>query len=251
LIPVLKKAALILAAIMPFNSLRISLYRLLAGYHISYDSRIGWLNYLDIEECEIDGAHIGRFNAISCHTLTMAPGSCIDRFNRIKNTYRVALREGASVGTRNHFVGTRPGLTPFKKHEIITIGKNSIITVGHMFDLSDTITIGDDVTFGGRGTEVWTHGFDLNHVKVQAAVEIGSSVYLGSRCIIVQGVRIADGISIGAGTIVPRSISEPGFYISSQLIQKGAVADYSQSGDNVIVHNKARFVRKESDGIAE
>jgi acetyltransferase-like isoleucine patch superfamily enzyme len=136
-------------------------------------------------------------------------------------------------------------LTPFKEHENITIGQNSIITVGHLFDLSDSIIVGDNVTFGGRGTEIWTHGFDLNHVKIQAAVEIGNNAYIGSRCLITQGVKICNDVSIGAGTVVPKSIEKPGFYISSQLLRKGDTGDYSQA-DNIIVHKEARFVRRES-----
>lgn len=227
----------------PFNRMRIFLYRTVAGYRITYDSRVGWLNYLDLGHCTVERGRIGRFNIIRCENFTMAPGSRVDRFNQIKNVHRFDLGGGAVIGTRNHFIGTRPGLTPFKEHENIAVGAGSIITVGHLFDLSDTVTIGENVTFGGRGSEVWTHGFDVNHVKIQAPVGVGDDVYIGSRCLIIQGVRIAAGVSLGAGTVVSKTISDAGFYVSSQLTRKSEPADYSQS-DKVVVHKNARFVRK-------
>ncbi len=242
-IAVIKKLLLLLTAIVPFNRMRIFLYRLVAGYRISYDSRVGCLNYLDFTRCTIEQGRIGHFNIIRCQDFAMAPGSRIDKFNHIKNVHRFDLGGEAAVGTRNHFIGTRQGLTPFKEHENIAVGDGSIITVGHMFDLSDTVSIGSNVTFGGRGSEVWTHGFDVNHVKIQAPVHIGDDVYVGSRCLIIQSVRITAGVSLGAGTVVSKTISDPGFYVSSQLVRKSEPADYSQS-DKVIIHKNARFVRK-------
>ncbi len=239
----IKRLILILAAITPFNRLRIFLYRMLPGYLISYDSRIGCFNYLDVIVCEIDRGHIGHLNLIRCRKLRMAPGSRLVKQNHIKNPNQVVIGENSIIGTRNRFVGTREGLTPFKEHENITVGHDTVITVGHLFDLSDTITIGNNVTFGGRGTEVWTHGFDIKHVKVQAPVKISSDVYVGSGCIFIQGLEISAGVSIGAGTVVGKSITEPGFYVSSHLQRKCDSADYSKS-DKVITHKNARFIRK-------
>jgi len=238
-----RKIILLLIAVMPINRLRIFLYRALVGYRISYDSRIGWLNYIDVNDGQIIEARIGHFNIVRCHILKMSPSSRIDKFNHIKHPHSVTLGKNSVIGTRNHFVGTRAGLTPFKEYENIIIGQETIITVGHLFDLSDTITLGDNITFGGRGTEVWTHGFDLNHVKIQAPVTIGDDVYVGSRCIIIQGVEICGNVSLGAGTVVPKSIVEPGFYVSSQLFKKAHAADYS-TAENIIEYKNARFVRK-------
>jgi acetyltransferase-like isoleucine patch superfamily enzyme len=239
----LKKLIVIIIALVPFNGLRIFLYRTLTGYGITYDSHVGWLNYIDVAECRITRGRIGHLNVIRARRLQMESGGYIKRFNHFKRVHNISLAAGSFIGTRNHFVGTDPGLTPFKEHENISIGEDSIITVDHMFDLSDTITLGRNVTFGGRGSEVWTHGFDLNHVKVQAPVEIGNDVYIGSRCIIIQGVQVTDSVSIGAGTIVSKSITEPGFYVSSHLTKKSEAVDYT-ANDQVVTFNKAKFLRK-------
>lgn len=238
-----KKLLLLLVALTPFNRLRIFLYRFLFGYRISYDSAIGFGNFLYLAECDITNARIGRFNDVRANCLIMAPGSIIDRFNRFNQVNRIELARRSRIMTRNRFVGTRPGLTPFKEHENFYLGEDSNVTAGHLFDLSDSITVGKNVTFGGRGTEVWTHGFDLNHVKIQAPVIFDCDIYVGSHCIFIQGIHIAGGVSIGAGTVVAKSIIEPGFYISSQLVRKADIPDYSRA-DAVIIHNQARFVKK-------
>ncbi len=48
---------------------------------------------------------------------------------------------------------------------------------------------------------------------------------------------------VGTERIVPKSITEPGFYVLSQLVKKAEVADYTQHKD-VVVYNDAKFVRK-------
>jgi len=232
-----------LVAITPFSRLRILLYRLLFGYRISFDSSIGFGNFLHLVEGEITGGRIGHFNDIRAKRLIMAPGSIIDRFNRFNQVNNIELACRARIMTRNRFVGTPPGLTPFKEYENLYLGEDSNITAGHLFDLSDSVTVGKNVTFGGRGTEVWTHGFDLNHIKIQAPVTFDADIYVGSHCLFIQGLHIAGGVSIGAGTVVAKPITKPGFYVSSQLVKKAEVPDYSQT-DKVIIHNHARFVRK-------
>lgn len=232
-----------MVAVTPFCRLRILLYRLFFGYRISFDSSIGFGNYLHLAQCEIKGARIGRFNDIRANRLSMAPGSIIDRLNRLNRVNNIELAAGARIMTRNRLVGTAPGLTPFKEHENFYLGEDSNITAAHLFDLSDSITVGSNVTFGGRGTEVWTHGFDLNHTKIQAPVIFEDDIYIGSQCIFIQGIKVSRRVSIGAGTVVAKSITEPGFYVSSQLMKKADIPDYSQA-DDIVTHNNARFVRK-------
>lgn len=240
-----RKILLLLVAMMPFNKLRIILYRSLFNYRISFDSRIGMLNYLNLSECDITGGSIGRLNMIRARSLKMELGSHIDRFSRFTDVNNIGLGVNSRIMTRNRFIGTPPGLTPFKNYENFSVGRDSNLTSGHLFDLSDSITVGDDVTFGGRGTEVWTHGFDLNHVKIQAPVVVGNNVYVGSGCIIMPGAKIADSVSIGGGTVVAKSITASGFYVSSQLIRKSDAPDYTVDNE-VVVHNSARFVRKKT-----
>jgi acetyltransferase-like isoleucine patch superfamily enzyme len=238
----IRKTIATLIALAPFNALRIFLYRTLLGYKICDGCHIGMFNYINVETCSIGKATIGLFNVVEVGELVMADGSRILKKNRFRSFNRLHLREGSLVRANNVFLGTVPGLTPFKKHENMYVGKDSIITAGHLFDLSDTITLGDNVTVGGMGSQLWTHSFSLDHIKMQAPIIIGDDVYIGSRSVITPGVSIAGKVSVGAGTTVSKSIKEPGFYVSSSLIRKGDVSDYST--ENFLVHNGAKFFRR-------
>lgn len=230
-------------ACVPSNRLRIFLYRTLCGYRITYASRIGPFNILNCGGVDVRDATIGRLNYIAVETLAMEPGSVIGYLNKILYATEVRLGPGAYVQSRNSIVGTRGPGGPFKHWERFVLGAHSILTRGHAFDLSDSIVIGANVTFGGSGSCVWTHGFDIHHIKVQAPVTLGDDIYVGSNTTIVQGTRIASGVSVGCGTTVSTSIKEPGFYVSSQLVRKGDAPDYSQH-PTVTEFQGARYVRK-------
>lgn len=234
----------VLVALMPGNFLRIWLYRLFFGYHIDWNARLGWMALLDVRECRISGGRIGTFNQVSARSLTMAPGSVVGRLNRFKDVNEISLGEGCAIVARNRFIGPRRGLTPFERYSNISVGRHSVVVTGHYFDLSDSITLGDDVTVGGRGIEFWTHGFDLSHIKIQGPITVGDQVYFGSGSKVLPGVTVTDRVLIGAGTVVAKSITESGTYVSSQLIRKGETPDFS--GDSGMVeHGGARFLRRD------
>ncbi len=232
-----------LIAVLPFSALRILLYRILCGYQISWNSEIGFGSIIRCEQCRIESGRVGFFNYIACRSFSLETRSQVIRMNKFLYVNAVEIGPNVTIRSRNSFVGTRGFDAPFKDEENIRIGKDSIITIGHSFDLSDSITIGENVTFGGNACEVWTHGFDINHIKVQAPVFVGNDVYIGSRSIIIQGVRICNRVSIGAGTVVSKSISESGFYISSGLIRKADLPDYSESA-HLLKTGTGNYVRK-------
>ncbi len=192
----LRKLLSIIIAMCPFNKARIILYRILLGYRISFDSYIGPFNYIECLYFSMSSARIGYLNIIRVGHCEMSKGSEIRKNNHLTSFNSLSIGRKSSIVSRNNFVGTRSGICPYKNYEDISIGDNSIITVGHYFDISDSITIGGNVTLAGSGvSELWTHGFDLHHVKVQAPVEIGNDCYIGSRSIILHGTKIADNIS--------------------------------------------------------
>lgn len=239
----LRMGCAFLVSLIPLNWARVALMRWLFGYRISWDSRIGWGTLILAGRVELEACRIGPLNWIQCAEFCMGRGSVMGRLNAVRMLTFFRLGEGAVVVNRNCFFGTRPGISPFKEHERITIGPDSIITSHHAFDAADEITLGRDVTFGGSGSQVWTHGFDLDHVKVQSPVVLGDRVYVGTRVLVLPGVSICDHVSIGAGSVVSSSIQEPGFYVSSLLQRKGDAASYA-SDDRVVYHAGARFVRK-------
>ena len=218
------------------------MYRSLLRYDIAYDCRIGMGNFLLFGSCRMCGARIGNLNFMDIGYCEMQPGSEVLYLNKFLyvNELRVGLE--SSIGSKNTFTGGRPGKTPFKEQGNMLIGSHSILTRKHSFDLADTIIIGDDVVIGS-GTDVWTHGYHLQRIQIQSSVTVGNHIYIGTRSLILPGVQIVDGVAIGAGTIVSKSIIESGFYVSSHLIRKSAVRDLTKD-ENIVEHRGGRFVRK-------
>lgn len=234
----------LLISFLPFNFLRIFFYRTFLRYNISYDSKIGIGNIICCKDVTILKGIIQNFNYIYVKSLVIKENSIIGKFNKFLFVNEVTLNSGSIIVSRNSFTGSRKGISPFKDYENLIIGKNTIITRKHSFDISDTITIGEDVTFAGSDIQVWTHGFDLNHTKIQSPVCIGDHCYIGSRVIILAGISVTNYVSIGAGTVITKPIFESGFYVSSVLMKKSETNDYS-SDKKTITYRDNRFLRKE------
>ncbi|MCX6827213.1 MAG: hypothetical protein NTV06_08140, partial [candidate division Zixibacteria bacterium] len=166
----LKKFLSLSIAILPFNRLRIFLYRLLLGYDITYNSRIGMFNFLCLGKCRIVAGRVGNFNYINANHFEMAPGSEVRRFNKFRFLNRVTIGRDSVIAVKNSFTGFGEMVPSLKRYENVTIGECTIITRRHSFDAVDSITIGDNVTFAGSDIQVWTHGFDEKHVRVQSPV---------------------------------------------------------------------------------
>ncbi|MEK8090927.1 acyltransferase [Thermithiobacillus plumbiphilus] len=241
-----RRVLLLLIAVLPGNALRILLYRILLGYDIDYQSRVGMLNYLHLGSCRLRGARIGSLNLVRANRLIMAEGACIYRFNRIQDVSTFSLGQSSLVRSRNNFIATAPDSTPFKHLENFTAGDRCLITNEHFFDLSDEIRLGDNVTFGGQGTQVWTHGVSVDRVRMQSPVTLGNHIYIGSRSLIVQGVQIGARVVIGAGTVVSRSLAADGFYVSSKVQCKGQFQEYVSHPDLISYRGNA-FLRKKPE----
>lgn len=93
----------------------------------------------------------------------------------------------------------------------LKIGQHCQFNVGCLFDLADSITIGDGV---GVGHEVLF--LTASHVigsrdrragaLTTAPITIGDGVWIGSRCVILPGVTVGAGSVIGVGSIVSSDV---------------------------------------------
>lgn len=218
-------------AILPIRIVRIFFYRLFFKYQISYKAKLKPFNLICCNSLIIEknSGINGYFNLIKdIDKMTIKENAFIKSSNRFQNIHGCLLDNQVKIISKNKFLGTRKNISPYKKYENLLIGKNSIITSSHHFDLSDSIYFGKDVVFGGSGSQIWTHGFDLEHTKLQAPVNIGDNCYIGSRSLIMPGVSICDKVSIGAGTIISKTITESGFYTSSNLVKKSELRYYKR-----------------------
>ena len=202
------------STLWPVHFLRVFFLRTLLRFKISGNSRIGFFNIFRVKSCEILNSSIGSFNIFHADSLHIY-SSRIGHLNRFKFLKSVELKKGSWIKNRNSFIGTRVN-TEEKRQGHFTLGEESLITYSHYFDITGGIEIGENVVFGGLGTQVWSHGFDhLRNLKV-SPVSMGNNIYIGSKSLILQGVIICNNVTIGAGTTVSKRIVKSGFYISAQ-----------------------------------
>lgn len=164
------------------------------------------------------GCRIGHFNFIFLPVLSMQEGSCIQHFNFIKGNFTVLLRESSLIRIKNKISGPMQGWSKIK----FILGKKSSIQVGHIFDVTANIIIGEQTLFAGVGTQVWTHSFYLEKQgngchRIDGDIIIGNKVNVSSRCIICCGISIKDNIMIGANTCISKSLDMSGLYVNQSL----------------------------------
>lgn len=92
----------------------------------------------------------------------------------------------------------------------VAIGDNSGIGVNCL--VQGSTIIGDNVIMGPE-CMIYTvnHSFNKETLKYEgetdrSPVRIGNNVWIGARCILLPGITIGDGATVGAGAIVTRDI---------------------------------------------
>ncbi len=103
---------------------------------------------------------------------------------------------------------------PFSKENFIKIGDNAFIGRSCEFNCSGKIIIGNNVKIGSStvivdvGHEISAHTTINNQPVTVKDIHIEDDVWLGTRCVVLQGVTIGRGSVIGAGSVVNKSIPE-------------------------------------------
>lgn len=98
----------------------------------------------------------------------------------------------------------------------VMIGRNCFLSLG--CSISHGTDVGGDSYFGPRAT-------------ICGRCRIGSRCFLGAGCVVREDVRIADGVTIGAGAVVVKSIAEPGVYVGSpaRALMSGSRKSHSRN----------------------
>lgn len=210
----------LLVSLIPINSLKIFLYRSIFSYNISYDSKIGFFNVIKAKSFISEKATIGNFNLINGDNVVLKKGAIINKFNRIKNFNNCQLSEDALIFSWN-FISGIPKNKFIINHDFnnqnITLGKTSELLRRNYVDLVDEVMIGDNVVFGGNGSEIWTHGFNTKREMLVGKVIFGNNIFIGSNCVFTKGVSIIDETTIAPGSVIYKNIIEKGIYSTHEI----------------------------------
>lgn len=165
-----------------------------------------------------DNAKIRHGNFIMLKRLEMRMGAQIKYFNRIKGRFGIFLGQRAVI---NQFNIITSGLSNFRE-STLSLGDNSIIGVSHLLDMTANICIGDNSILAGSDSQLWTHGFyhsksGRERWRIDGRINIGDNVYLGTRSVVCAGVCICNATTVGAGSVVSKSLEEPGLYVNQAL----------------------------------
>jgi acetyltransferase-like isoleucine patch superfamily enzyme len=186
------------------------IYRSL-GWEVAPDARVG-VSYIDT-----DAARIGS-------------GVRVGHLNMFRGLSRLHLGDEVIIGNLNDVAGA--GRSPLFSGRSFVVGERTQIMSRHYFDVAGRVTIGQDCTVAGRGSQFWSHSiFTRAGVPTLAGgeLELGDGVYVGARSTIVH-CRVPKRAVVGAGTVLAHSFeAEP----EQQL---------------TLVGNPARIVRVDAAG---
>jgi bifunctional N-acetylglucosamine-1-phosphate-uridyltransferase/glucosamine-1-phosphate-acetyltransferase GlmU-like protein len=196
---------------LPFNFLRIFFLNIYWGGGITYNSKIGYFNIIDVNSIKMVNSSIGSFNRFVKIANINLIESHIGNFNSFKYINSCDMKH-ARIKNKNSFIGSHD----FEPSDMI-IKEKSLITHRHYFDLTMSIFIGNNVVFAGECSQIWTHGFNHKRIMKSGIIKLGNNIYIGSRALLVPGIEICDNVTIAAGTTVSKSVTESGCFVSSVL----------------------------------
>ncbi|MCI0689833.1 MAG: hypothetical protein L0Y54_21725 [Sporichthyaceae bacterium] len=178
------------------SAIKVPLYRLLFGYRIGRDVRIGLVLI-----------RVGR--------LTIGDHARIGSFTIFKDIPEVAIGSCCLIGRSNHFTTAAEFSCERSRRErgnapCLVIGDHCGISVGHRFDVQDRFEIGAFTTVAGQSSTFFTHQLDIASGKqTTKPILIGPYCMLGSDVRLGPGARIGPCSVVGMGAVVHKAFSDP------------------------------------------
>jgi maltose O-acetyltransferase len=123
----------------------------------------------------------------------------------------ILRRAGFQIGRGTIFAGTPVITLAGNNYKNLLIGEGCWFNIGCLFDLGAQIKIGSKVSMG-HDVLILTSSHEIGTSEQRALalvvkpVNIGSGVWLGSRCTILPGVTIGDGAIVAAGSVVHQDV---------------------------------------------
>jgi acetyltransferase-like isoleucine patch superfamily enzyme len=185
-----RKALAYLIALAPLNALRIALYKGLMGYGIGRGCRLGLGVVIAVDAFDMgEGAVIGR------GTVFMGP-------------IKVRIGKKASIGKANQFICGDSVADPRHAHmnygRSLTLGDDSLINQGHLFDLLGRVEIGQGTWVAGFHSQFLTHGAGV----MNRDIIIGQRSFIGSAARFTPGSGIGDDVIVAMSATVTKVIPD-------------------------------------------
>ena len=106
----------------------------------------------------------------------------------------------------------------------VFLGRGCEFNIRHRLEIGDDCLIASGCIFSDSNHGRNSHG-PMNRQPVESSpIILGRNVWIGARCVILQGVAIGDGAVVGAGAVVTKSIP-PGVVwggVPARLLNKSA-----------------------------
>lgn len=165
-------------------------------------------------------AHIGHANLLMCRRVVMGAKAGIRSFNYVRGPFSLWMGSEAYIARRNQIVRARRPVSTGPA--VLKMGELCQITSSHRFDCMRSVRIGNNSTFAGASSQVWTHGYihairGRDRLRIDGRVTIGNNVSIGSGCIVSMGVTIVDGVNVGSHSSIAHDLEKPGLYVSQAL----------------------------------
>jgi acetyltransferase-like isoleucine patch superfamily enzyme len=149
---------------------------------------------------------------ISAKYIQIGSKARIKNLVRIKGVNQFVMKDNSFIGNRSSIFCGRDQLEASN----FTLGSDSALVLNCLVELSEDIVVGNNVVFGGTGTQLWTHGFDNYRNKFVGNITFGNNIYIN------PSVFVCSDVSIAPGAVVTGSIDRPGFYggVPARLIRE-------------------------------
>jgi acetyltransferase-like isoleucine patch superfamily enzyme len=181
---------------LPWAAKRLMLISLLK-YEIHKNAYIGFSIIIPEHLIMDDGAKIGNFNV--CKTiqkLHMMEHSIISSMNWIT--------AGATQNSIGSFAHKKD-----RKAELI-LGMHASITLRHIVDCTDQVTIGKYTTIAGYHSQILTHSINLKEsIQDCAPVTIGEYCLIGTNSVILPGSSLGNFSILGASSLLNKKFNDP------------------------------------------
>jgi maltose O-acetyltransferase len=131
-------------------------------------------------------------------------------FNRVRTMLLRGL--GIRISAKSHVAGTLKITGPGSAQKLLSIGPGCYVTGPLHVDLMDAVRIGANVYLGYEVMLITvSHEVGLSAQRcgpsVSGPIDIGNGVWIGSRAIILPGVRVGDGAVVAAGAVVTKDVA--------------------------------------------